>query len=324
MKSITQSSKFPKVSVIVPVYNVEQYLPQCLLTIIHQTLEDIEIILVNDGSTDCSLEICEKAAELDDRIIVLNQKNQGQSSARNLALNIATGEYVCFIDSDDYVSLNYLESLYNHASYNDCELACIHHTIWDYSVDANKDLRIGATKIQSGIYEMNEKIFADKDSLYRMTAGKVWKRELIEKLNLRFLVGKVREDEHFFWCMLPFVKKFAVVPEAFYFYRQRPGSTMAIIHDAIKQHDTRCAAHLLDVFHDIVEHYTAYNLLSNYKLPFFLLAEEAHIQKEIGNVENILAIKKAVKDYANSAQFKNMQSPQDEATKLARVRKPLI
>ena len=91
----------PKVSVIIPVYNVEKYLKQCLDSVVNQTLKDIEIICVNDGSTDNSLEILEEYAQKDNRIIIISQENQGQSVARNIALEKATGEYVGFVDSDD-------------------------------------------------------------------------------------------------------------------------------------------------------------------------------------------------------------------------------
>ena len=102
-----------KVSVIVPVYNVEKYLRKCLDSIINQTLKDIEIILVNDGSTDSSLSICEEYAEKDKRIIVISKENAGPSHTRNAGLKTAKGEYISFVDSDDYIEENMLETLYN-------------------------------------------------------------------------------------------------------------------------------------------------------------------------------------------------------------------
>ena len=99
------------VSVIVPVYNVKEYLEQCLDSIIHQTLSNIEIILVNDGSTDGSDEICKKYAALDGRVILINQKNAGLAAARQAGLNVAKGEYIGFVDSDDRVNNKFLESV---------------------------------------------------------------------------------------------------------------------------------------------------------------------------------------------------------------------
>ena len=100
-----------KVSIIVPVYNVSNYLPSCLDTLINQTYRNIEIILIDDNSTDNSLEICNKYKEKDPRIIVIHKENGGAASARNYGLNIYTGEYVSFVDSDDYIELNYIEKL---------------------------------------------------------------------------------------------------------------------------------------------------------------------------------------------------------------------
>ena len=102
-----------KVSVIIPVYNVEQYLKECLDSVINQTLKDIEIICINDGSTDGSLKILEKYESLDDRIVVFSQENSGLSATRNKGMQLSSGEYVYFMDSDDYLELNALEELYN-------------------------------------------------------------------------------------------------------------------------------------------------------------------------------------------------------------------
>lgn len=102
-----------KISIIIPVYNVELYLRTCLDSVINQTFKNIEIILINDGSTDDSLSICKQYEEKDKRIKLINKKNGGVSSARNEGLKICTGKYVTFIDSDDYVANDYIETLYN-------------------------------------------------------------------------------------------------------------------------------------------------------------------------------------------------------------------
>ena len=111
-----------KISVIIPVYNVEKYLKECLDSVINQTLKDIEIICVNDGSTDNSLNILENYAKKDNRIIVISQKNKGLSGARNTGLKYCSGEYVSFIDSDDYVSKDLFELTYNNAISNNSDL----------------------------------------------------------------------------------------------------------------------------------------------------------------------------------------------------------
>ena len=102
----------PKVSVIIPVYNVEKYLSECLDSVVNQTLKDIEIICVNDGSPDGSAAILEEYAQKDNRIKVITQENRGLSEARNSGLKIASGEYIAFLDSDDYIDLKFFEQLY--------------------------------------------------------------------------------------------------------------------------------------------------------------------------------------------------------------------
>ena len=124
----------PKVSIIVPVYNVEKYLCQCLESLVHQTLTDIEIICVNDGSTDNSLGILNKYAQLDSRIKVFSQKNQGVSSARNLGLEKVNGEYITFVDSDDWIELNACEILYNTAQERNTDILLCSY----YNYDNNR------------------------------------------------------------------------------------------------------------------------------------------------------------------------------------------
>lgn len=112
-----------KVSIIVPVYNVEKYLKRCLDSLVNQTLKDIEIICVNDGSTDGSLAILNEYVRNDDRIVVINQENSGQSVARNRGIDVAKGEYIGFVDSDDWVCEDYFERLHNSAIQNNAEIA---------------------------------------------------------------------------------------------------------------------------------------------------------------------------------------------------------
>ena len=104
-----------KISVIVPVYNVEKFIKRCLDSIINQTTKDLEIILVNDGSTDNSGKICDEYAKLDNRITVIHKENGGISSARNIGLDVATGEWIAFVDSDDYIEKDMYEVLYKTA-----------------------------------------------------------------------------------------------------------------------------------------------------------------------------------------------------------------
>ena len=110
---LAMENKVPKVSVIVPVYNTEKYLEQAVLSLTNQTLKDIEIILINDGSTDNSLEVLSRLAVNDDRIRVMTQENGGPSKARNLGVSLSRGRYLYFMDSDDYISNDTLEECFS-------------------------------------------------------------------------------------------------------------------------------------------------------------------------------------------------------------------
>ena len=111
-------------SVVVPVYNVEKYLRECVESILRQTFDDFELILVDDGSKDSSGAICDEYAATDNRIKVIDKENEGQAIARNLGIKIAKGEYLGFVDSDDWVDEEYFENLYESAQRNNCDIAC--------------------------------------------------------------------------------------------------------------------------------------------------------------------------------------------------------
>ena len=120
--TISSLDTIPKISVIVPIYNSEKFLNKCLDSIVNQTLREIEIILINDGSVDSSYQICERYAEYDKRIILINQENKGVSSARNAGIEKASGEYLGFVDSDDYIEAEMYSKLYNSAKRYDADL----------------------------------------------------------------------------------------------------------------------------------------------------------------------------------------------------------
>lgn len=114
----------PKISIIVPIYNVEKYLKKCIESIINQTLDDLELILVNDGSEDNSAEICDDYVKRDKRIIVIHKENGGVSSARNAGIDVAKGQFIGFVDPDDYLEMDALEYLYNMAINNKADIVC--------------------------------------------------------------------------------------------------------------------------------------------------------------------------------------------------------
>lgn len=172
-----------KVSVIIPMYNSESYIDKCIQSIINQTLKDIEIILVDDGSTDKSLEISNKYAENDERIKVIKQKNKGVSSARNYGVSIAEGNFITFVDSDDFIEIDMLEILYNSAIDNNCDVV-----LSGIKIIKDNDIKYEFTT-DSKIYTKQEvfKLFYfDKEPFSpNYACGKLIKRSICNKIKFR-------------------------------------------------------------------------------------------------------------------------------------------
>lgn len=212
----------PKVSVIVPVYNVEKYLRKCLDSLVNQTLEDIEIIIVNDGSPDASQDIIDeyvlKYPHLLKSIIT---ENGGQGSARNYGIDIATGEYIGFVDSDDYVALDMYEKLYVKAKETDSDIV----SCGNFVVNENGDI------IQQDTYKNHLKTFTleqvrtyifDKSSCW----NKIYKTKFLRNSNIRFRSKKWYEDFDFATNIALSTEKISIIEEALYYYLRRVGSTM--------------------------------------------------------------------------------------------------
>ena len=214
--------KNEKISVIVPIYNVEKYLKTCIESIINQTYSNIEIILVDDGSPDNCGKICDDYKEKDKRIKVIHKKNGGLSDARNAGIDIATGEYVVFIDSDDYVAENYIEVLYKMCIDQNVLLAeCDYKNVEkDNEIAINQDDKID---IYSGI-EMCERIYSDEVIRTVVVWNKMYKREIFN--NLRFPKGKINEDEFTTYKIFYNLNQIAITNQKLYYYRYSPNSIM--------------------------------------------------------------------------------------------------
>lgn len=210
----------PTISVIVPVYKVEPYIHQCIDSILAQTYTDFELILVDDGSPDnCGL-ICDEYAKQDDRIRVIHQENRGLSAARNAGIDVAKGEYLTFIDSDDWITAHYLEKLYTAAINTDADIVCC-----DYfsKQSVANDNSTGAERIRiiSGRDALAARYSGDVQ--VRVSAwGKLYRRSILEKLS--FPEGKIHEDQWFSTMAYYFAKKTAFLQNKLYFYRLRDDS----------------------------------------------------------------------------------------------------
>lgn len=214
------------ISVIVPVYNVELYLKECIESILTQTYTDLEIILVNDGSTDNSIKICEDYASKDKRIKVINKVNGGLSDARNVGLKIATGEYISFIDSDDYIiNKDAYENMYKIAKENNSSLVA-GNALWYYS--DNDNFVVHTEEQQFSNNRMTgEEFFIKSLKTKRLIAPvcfNLYKRELLIENKLVFKTGIHHEDEEFTPRVLLKCKCISNYNEPFYVYRQRKGS----------------------------------------------------------------------------------------------------
>lgn len=213
-----------KVSVIIPVYNVENYLKKCLDSVINQTLKNIEIICINDGSTDNSLKILEEYSKKDNRIIVLNQENQGQSIARNNGLKIAKGEFIGFVDSDDYISLNFYEKLYNSAKKYNSQIAVA--DIFRFCDKTNNDKYILKIKKEENTVNKNLKFKYCNVPRCCYIWNKIYKREELLKTNIRFKENKKFEDVIWLHKILFLLKGLSTITGATYYYRNNSTSTV--------------------------------------------------------------------------------------------------
>ena len=181
-----------KISVVVPVYNVEKYLRRCLDSIINQTYKDLEIILVDDGSSDSSGMICDEYAKRDNRVIVIHQENQGVSAARNAGIDCFSGDYICFPDSDDYYSEDFCETMHDALIAKKADMAICRIVRFNGERCEKIPSWSGAYKILSP-YEAIKNIYVDDGETYILTGNKLFKRSVVE--NVRYPVGKINEDE---------------------------------------------------------------------------------------------------------------------------------
>lgn len=204
----------PKVSVIVPVYNSEKYLSQCLESIGNQSYGDIEIICINDGSTDESAEILNKYASKDKRIKVINQKNKGQSAARNAGLEAATGKYISFIDSDDVVDSRFFEILYTQAELTKSEIACCGFVkIYDKRGTVQNRDEINPTVYNNPL----DKLLSVRNFIQFTVWNKLYRRDLIK--DFRFVEDNSFEDWVFNCGVFANVKSLVWVSNKLYGYR---------------------------------------------------------------------------------------------------------
>lgn len=221
-----------KFSVIIPVYNVEEYLEECLESIVNQSFKDFEVICVNDGSTDNSLEILQKYAEKDKRFKVLNQENQGQGVARNNALKIANGEYILFVDPDDFVEFDMLEVLKERLDVQNVDVAFFDYQIFGENTKT-KIVRFMDEMKNTLNLNINDNFIFNWQELvkdnFRYTAMMVWNKvysnKFLKENHIQFAPNKNAEDHIFSIGATLLADKISYIKKTLYHYRKRPDSS---------------------------------------------------------------------------------------------------
>ena len=248
----------PKFSIIIPVYNVEKYLVECLESIVNQSFKDFEVICVNDGSTDNSLEILQKYAENDERFKVLNQENQGQGIARNNALNIANGEYILFVDPDDFIELNMLEVLNERLDVQNVDVAFFDYQIFGENTKT-KIVRFMDEMKNTLNLNINDNFIFNWQELvkdnFRYTSMMVWNKvysnKFLKENHIQFAPNKHAEDHIFSISATLLANKISYIKKTLYYYRKRSDSSVnkvsennfcifeniAIVADFLKQNN---------------------------------------------------------------------------------------
>lgn len=236
-----------KVSVIVPVYNVQDYIEKCLDSLVYQTLEDIEIIVVNDGSTDESKIVVQKYInKYPEKIIYVEKENGGLSDARNYGMKYATGEYIAFVDSDDYVEKDMYEKMYEKAKKEDSDMVeC--NFYWEYP----KKL-----KFDKGIkYEVKQDMLVK----VRVVAwNKLIKRSILNETKIEFPKGLRYEDVEFTYKLIPYINKVSFVTEPMVHYIQRQNS--------ISNMQNSRNGEIFNVLDNVIKYYEENKLYEEYKI----------------------------------------------------------
>ena len=228
----------PEVSVIIPIYNTEQFLKDCLNSVLAQTFTDFEIITVDDGSTDNSTAIVEQFAAKDNRIVIIHQENKGLSEARNTGIKVARGNWVTFVDSDDMLAPNFLQKLLNAATQNKANIACCDKLLfWGKAEIERVNSTTALTTTLSPEKALERALYQKKGPDYsawsKLFDAKIWQ-------NRRFTPGIYFEDMDCIPQVLLEAEKVAFVPEPLYLNRRHDSSILATAYNRKK-------AELLDI-----------------------------------------------------------------------------
>ncbi len=266
-----------KISVIIPVYNVEKYLDECINSVVNQSYKNLEIILVDDGSPDNCPKLCDEWAKKDDRIKVIHKKNGGLSSARNAGLEILTGDYFTFVDSDDYIDLDYIKILYEDIEKTGADVSIVSHIRFKEPIVEQK--KTEEYEAMTGYHALHNLMWWHKD--YSVAWGKLYKSEKYKQC--KFIEGKLNEDEFYINDIYHNARTVVHNDSELYFYRITPNSIINRPFTSAKMTEVECLEYRDDF---LVQHgYTEFLKQSRLSIlrrtaTLYNLAKKAGYKKE--------------------------------------------
>ena len=295
---MSNENKEQKISVIVPVYNVKPYLEKCMRTIMEQTYPNLEIIMVDDGSTDGTSALCDQIAKEDSRIVVIHKKNGGLSDTRNAGLDICTGEFISFIDSDDYIEPDMYECMMEEMKDKSVSIVAVGFMVTEpdgkmHVMGAQRREKLTKEEAFMNIFEKNE--------LFPSSVNKLYRRYLFD--NLRFRKGIINEDTEIIPKILNICDSIVLLDKALYHYVLRKGSITqseftlkdyegTAVYDTAIRVCKSCYPSLLPyaAYYELSRIYETYVRLANSKKRFNLWKQEISMRFRIG-VKTIQCLK---------------------------------
>ena len=240
-------------SIIIPVYNVEKYLSACVDSILNQSYKDYEIILVDDGSNDSSPLICDEYSSKFSFIHTIHKSNGGQADARNVGLEVSKGDYICYIDSDDFLSNNNVLNILAEKTKTKPDVIHYKFSEWfeieGHLANCKFDYKVPTQGRSIGEIYCD---LIDKDSYYNSAWSKIIRRQLLIDNNIRFEKGIVGEDNEWYYHVVLVAKSLILVDESLYIYRRRMGSTTS----TIKRKNLEDQLYILNKWEDILNKYS--------------------------------------------------------------------
>ncbi|MBR0163505.1 MAG: glycosyltransferase [Lachnospiraceae bacterium] len=280
------------ISVIVPVYNIERYLPECIESILEQTYRELEIILVDDGSTDQSGIICDRYAETDNRIRVIHKENGGLSSARNSGIDISCGSYLGFVDGDDCIHKQMYEILYRMIRISDAQIAAC-----GYSQDAAWSIKDYKDDVHYTAISKEEAI--NYGRIYIAAWNKLYKKDLFN--TIRYPLGVLHEDEYVYHELLWRCSKVVYTEEKLYYYRKREESITSCMSekrmiDACNAYESRIQFIIDNNWDEVLAH--TLQLYLSYLVETYFYMKNSSIDHTLSRMcENRSRVKELVKGY---------------------------